>query len=209
MAETNKTESSHVLADPSAQAVAKVYAQAYLDSAAEAGVDQPLEEFTSFQDDILAPNPDFARLLTSPLTTKDEKLGVIERAVKPHASEFFTNFLKVLGERDRLELLPLILRESWLEQERRDGKVRVQVRSAQELSDSQREKIEQRVRTVLNKEPILVPSVESELLGGIIIQVGDTIYDGSLRTRLKKLQSRLRERYLNEIQSGRDRFSLS
>ncbi|MCA9036130.1 MAG: F0F1 ATP synthase subunit delta, partial [Planctomycetaceae bacterium] len=43
--------------------------------------------------------------------------------------------------------------------------------------------------------------------GGLIIQVGDTVYDSSLRSRLQQLRGRLVEKALNEIQSGRDRFS--
>jgi F-type H+-transporting ATPase subunit delta len=43
-------------------------------------------------------------------------------------------------------------------------------------------------------------------LGGIVIRVGDTIYDSSLALRIKQLRERLRQRSLHEIQSGRDRF---
>ena len=49
--------------------------------------------------------------------------------------------------------------------------------------------------------------VDESLIGGLVIQVGDTVYDSSLRTRIKTLAGRLTERTLNEIQSGRDRFS--
>jgi len=210
MSDTNTPERpNHVLADPSAKAVARVYAQAYLDGAQAANISDPLEEMTSFQDDVLKTNPQFAQLLTTEMTSNDEKRGMIERVVKPRASEFFTNFLTVLASRDRLELLPLILEEALLEQEQRSGRVRVQVKSSTELSEVQLKRIQERLQSALNKEPILIPVVEEDLLGGLVIQVGDTIYDGSIRTRLKNLQSRLRERYLNEIQSGRDRFSLS
>jgi F-type H+-transporting ATPase subunit delta len=69
--------------------------------------------------------------------------------------------------------------------------------------------IKSRLQSALAAEPIVIPSVDERLIGGLVIQVGDTVYDGSLRTRLKNLRQRLREGYLNEIQSRRDRFSHS
>ena len=207
MSDTPAPAASHVLADPSAKAVARVYAQAYLDAAAAAGIANPLEDLTSFHDDVLQPNPQFARLLTSEVTTQEEKLGILERVVAPRASQFLTNFLRVLARHGRLVLLPLILNEAWLEQERREGKRRVSLTSAFPLSADQLGQIVNRLRSSLPYEPVVITETDPSLLGGVVIRVGDTIFDGSLRTRLKDLQFRLRERYLHEIQSGRDRFS--
>lgn len=204
MADT-QTRPTHALEDPSAQAVARVYALAYLDAAANVGEANPLEELESFRD-VLNQQPQFADLLTSELTSQDEKVGLIERVVQPRASEFFTNFLKVLAHHERLDLLPIIVRLCSAEQESRNGQRRVTVRSASVLSEDQLRRIKDRLQTVLSVEPILSPEVDAELIGGLVVQVGDTIYDGSLRTRLQNLKLKLRERYLHEIQSGRDRF---
>ncbi len=205
----SQTRPSHVLEDPSAKAVARVYALAYLDAAASANVSDPLEELKSFHDDVLVPQPEFERLLTSEVTSRDDKLGIIDRVVQPRASEFFVRFLKVLAEHERLDLLPVIYTEARSEYETRSGQQRVTVKSAVALSDSQVKSIADRLNAALPFEPIVVPQVDESLLGGLIIQVGDTVYDSSLKSRLKSLQHRLRERYLHEIQSGRDRFSHS
>ncbi|MFV0443576.1 MAG: ATP synthase F1 subunit delta [Planctomycetaceae bacterium] len=207
MSDNANTAASHVLADPSAKAVARVYAQAYLNGAQATAANNPLEELTSFYDDVLKPNPQFAELLTSEMTSRDEKVGLIDRVVQPRASQFFTNFLRVLARHERLDLLPLILSEAWGEQERREGKRRVQITSPQPLSETQLGQIRDRLKAALPYEPVLLTETDESLLGGLVIRVGDTIFDGSLRTRLKDLRVRLRERYLHEIQSGRDRFS--
>ena len=203
------TRPSHVLEDPSAKAVARVYTLAFLNAAGPVGVEAALEEFTSFVDDVLAQHPDFARLLTSEVTGRDEKLQLIDRVVAPHGSEFFTNFLRVVARHERLDLLPLILGEAWTEFETRAGKRRVTVRSAVSLSETQLSQIQSRLDAALPYEPILIPEVDQSLLGGLVIQVGDTVHDGSLRTRVKNLSHRLKEKYVHEIQSGRDRFSHS
>ena len=204
-----QTRPTHVLEDPSAKAVARVYASAYLDAAAAGNVADPLEELTSFLEDVLDRNPEFAAIMVSPATSRDGKLQLIDRVVQPVASEFFTNFLKVLVHKDRLDLLPVIRSLCSSELERRSGKQRILVRSATPLSEEQLQKIKDRLQAALSIEPILTPEVDEELVGGLVVQVGDTIYDGSLRTRLQNLKLKLRERYLHEIQSGRDRFGHS
>jgi F-type H+-transporting ATPase subunit delta len=208
MAEASqKTRPDHVLEDPSAKAVARMYAQAYLDAAG--ATSDALDEFTSFVDQVLQKHPDFDRLLTSEVTGREDKLALIERVVASRATPIFTNFLRVLARHDRLNLLPLILGEAWLEFERRSGKRRVTVRSAAPLSEAQLSRIKSRISESLAEEPILLPVVDESLIGGLVIQVGDTVHDGSVRTRLKNLGNRLKEKYVHEIQSGRNRFSHS
>jgi len=204
-----RTRPTSVLEDPSAQAVAKTYADAFLNAAAGVGIEAALEEFASLLEDVLGKYPDFEAVLLSGIVTRDEKIGLIDRVIAPFGSELFTNFLRVLAKHDRLELLPLILQESQLGHEARTGRRRVQVTSAQPLSATAQQKIQERLTQSLPFQPIVEAKTDSALLGGLVIQVGDTVFDGSLRTRLKQLRNRLRERSLHEIQSGRDRFSHS
>ena len=196
-----------VMEDPSTLAVAKMYAEAFVGAAQSVGVEAVLEEFESFLVDVLEKNAEFASFFCSSVGNRDDKLAIINRVVAPHGSELFTNFLRVLANKDRLDLLPLILRESKLNYEIRQGKKRVQVTSATELSDEQKERIRQQLSEKLPFDPIIESSVDPSLIGGIVIRVGDTVYDSSVKTRMKQLRERMRQRSLNEIQSGRDRFS--
>ena len=203
----------HVLEDPSAQAVAKSYATAYLDAAeGKAEGDKStaradaLEALTSLVDDVLTPNRQFEELLTSPLTGRDNQLGMIERTLKPHAPPVLGRFLDVLAGHGRLELLRGILSAAWQEHERREGQRRVVVRSATDLSEEQLAAVREKIAGSVDFEPVLIPEVDESLLGGLVIQVGDTVYDSSLRSRLRSLRGRLAERLTHEIQSGRDRF---
>ncbi len=196
----------HVLEDPSARSIAMVYAVALLDAAKSAGVDQPLVEFRELLDAVQS-LPEFESLLSSPMLNRDNKQGIVERTLKPRCSEFLGNFLVVLAKHDRLDLLATILHEATQEQERRSGRQRVLVRSAVALSPEQLDSIRVQLKSAMTTDPIVVPQVEPALLGGLIIQVQDTIFDGSVATRLTNLTQRLRERYVHEIQGGRNRFS--
>lgn len=204
-----KTHSQNVMDDPSAGAIARVYADAFLDSLPVDQGDELLGEFQSFVDEVLNRNPDFSQLLMSARIGREDKLTLIDRVVKGRGSELFTSFLRVLARHERLELLPLILKHAKVQFELRSGKKRVQVASAVPLSPETLGQIETRLTAMFPFQPVLEAAVDPSLLGGLRIRVGDTVYDGSLRARLKQLRHRVRERSLHEIQSGRDRFSHS
>lgn len=198
-----------VLEDPSAQAVARVYAEAFLNAFESTGVENGLEEYRSFLEEILSAFPDFEKLLTSRGLGKEQKLKMIDRTLAEQGSPLFKNFLKVLANNDRLDLVRYVFQESVSLQEERSGEGRVSITSAKPLSEQQQNLIKEKLNNVLPFQPVLETAVNQDLIGGLTIQVGNTVYDGSLRTRLKQLRGRLRERGLNEIQSGRDRFSHS
>lgn len=201
------TRVPHVLEDPGSQAVAGVYTDAFLRAAEKVGIEAGLEELASFIDDVLARVPQLDAVLRSGIINRDEKIGLIDRAVAPQASPFFANFLRVLARHDRLDLLPLIRQLSQLEYERRRGLRHVQVTTAAPLADDLREQVRRELSETLPFTPILDERVDPTLLGGMVIQIGDTLHDMSLRARLNQLRERLRKRTLHEIQSGRDRFS--
>ena len=132
---------------------------------------------------------------------------MIDRVVTGRATPLFANFLKVLANHGRADLLRSIRLQADIEHERRAGKRRVSVSSAAELSADSVAAIRSSLAISLGCDPILETRVDPSLIGGLVVRVGDTVYDGSLKTQVKQLRARLRERCLNEIQRGRDRFS--
>ena len=201
-----KTKIPTVWQDPREQSVAKVYATAYLDAAGQDGA-AAAEELTSFVNDVLGTQSEFDQLLRGTSLGQDDKLKLIDRVVSGRATPLFTNFLRVLARHDRLSMLAGIRNLVEAEFELRSGRRRVSVTSAAALSGDTLETIRSALRTSLAIEPILETRVDTALLGGLVVRVGDTVYDGSVKTQVKQLRARLRERCLNEIQRGRDRFS--
>ena len=196
-----------VLEDPGALAVATMYARSYMTSAVQNGVAAPEEELNSLVVDVLVAFPEFEDLLLSDSVGRDDKLAIVDRVIAPKSSEFFANFLRVLIRHGRIAMLPMIQNVLGRLQEEAAGKRRVRVRSARPLSNGSRTQICDQLRSKLGFEPLLQEAVDASLIGGMILQVGDTVYDSSLRSRLIELKGRLVEKALNEIQSGRDRFS--
>jgi len=196
-----------VLEDPSSASVARVYAQALLDSARPDGITAALEELGSLVTDVYAQVPGLRQLFSSASLSADEHVAVIDKVLAPRCTPLFANFLRVLARHRRLEMLEQIYLVATHAAEQRQGKRRIQVRSAIPLSADALQELTAKLQASTGAEPILEATVEPELLGGMIVRIGDTVYDGSLRTRLKQMSGRLRERCLHEIQRGRDRFS--
>jgi F-type H+-transporting ATPase subunit delta len=77
--------------------------------------------------------------------------------------------------------------------DRRAGRIPVQVQSAVALPPEQVERVRQQVRQQFHKEPMIETRVAPELLGGLVVRVGDWVYDGSVRTRLANIKNQLTE----------------
>jgi F-type H+-transporting ATPase subunit delta len=75
------------------------------------------------------------------------------------------------------------------------------------LDDVQREALRERLGRMLAATPLVTYEVDPALLGGLVVQVGDDVYDASVRSRLEQLRHRLIEGKTHEIQSRRDQFS--
>jgi F-type H+-transporting ATPase subunit delta len=86
------------------------------------------------------------------------------------------------------------------------GRVRVEVLTATPLDDSQTRTLESSLRHILGGEPQMHPSVDASLIGGVVLRVGDTVYDGSVARQLAQVQEQMINRSVHEIQSRRDRF---
>ncbi len=205
MADAENTRVKSVLEDPSTQAIAQTYAVSFLDAAGDDAA-AAVEEFSSFLD-VLDSNGEFETLFLSGIMNRDEQAGIIERVAAKHGSELFAGFLNVLADHSRLELLRQIYGATLLEHEKRTGRQRVQVVSAQPLDDAALERVRSQIDQSFDFDPILEPETDSKLIGGLVIRVGNTVYDGSLRSRLTQLAKRLDQGTIHAIQSGRDRFS--
>jgi F-type H+-transporting ATPase subunit delta len=85
--------------------------------------------------------------------------------------------------------------------------MRVQVQSAVALAQDQQERLRAELQAAFHKEPVLETQVDPNLLGGMVVRVGDWLYDLSVRTQLENIRDQIIARSSHEIQSGRNRFS--
>jgi F-type H+-transporting ATPase subunit delta len=121
----------------------------------------------------------------------DERFQAIVRRVVPEVTQNQLNLFRLLRRKNRLMLGPSIAAffREMVDEER--GVVRAEITSAVELDDERRASLTARLREQTGKQVVLEERVDAGLLGGLVVRIGDQLVDGSARTRLRQLRSRL------------------
>lgn len=172
---------------------AGVYAEALLNAAALGGdVEEALRELGEIRRDIIERYPQFAMLLMSTSMSVEDKDRILASALEGRALPVVTNFLRVLNRNGRIELLGVVLERAYELWDQRQNRVYVNVRSAVPLDEPQLEAVKARLAGLLGEaRPVLRTTVDPNLIGGLVIQVGDQLYDLSVRRRLQLLRGQL------------------
>ena len=189
------------------QHIASVYARALLGAARDQ--DQTsvvLEQLDSLVDDVLLRLPNFEAALASPRIGLDEKLGLLDRAFVGRMLPLLLTFLKVVAKHGRLDCVRQIRRAVHHLYFEMSGQVEVEVRTASPVSQAVMDQIVQRLTTMLDRQVVLQTRVDRELLGGVVIRVGDTVFDGSLDNQLKQIRADSLEQTARQAHNALDRF---
>jgi F-type H+-transporting ATPase subunit delta len=188
--------------------VAGVYAKALLAAADKAGVaEATVDDLEAIDREVLERFPRLVTVLASGFVNADEKRQIVDRTFAGRVSPLVLNFLRVLAQHERLDALRDIARAAREQYDVMRGLVRVEVTTATTLTDELAAKIKEQLRGMLGGEPVLMTSIKPELIGGVVLRVGDAVYDGSVAARLADVRGRIINRSVHEIQSRRDSFS--
>lgn len=175
--------------------IARVYAEALLGVAARDGrEDATADELDAFVKDVLGADPALAAFFVSPAVTRRTREPALAAALKDNASPLLGNFLRVLNQNNRLDLVASVAAAYRDLLDQRAGRVRVTVRSAVPLSDDQQGELRRTLADSLGKDPTLDLHTDPDLLGGMVVQVGDKVYDSSVRSRLAAFRTQLTAR---------------
>ena len=178
--------------DPTSVSIAGVYADALLGQLpSNPEVEEVAEELDALVD-LLDEIDGFEALLTAALITSAERCEMVRRIFHDRVSEVVEAALIVMADAGRLGLLRTLRRVFLLKLHARQGKLEVTVISAVALTDQQREHVRAALAESLKIKPVLTCRVDPDLLGGVVVHVGDHVYDASIRAELKSVQSRLR-----------------
>jgi F-type H+-transporting ATPase subunit delta len=175
--------------------VANRYARALADVVATSGdylrVLQELQDFVSAYRDSL----ELQQVFASPAVALPQKMKVLEAiGQKLGQSPVTLNFLRVLLANYRMPLLGEAVQAYRKIANERLGIVQVTLSSASDLADAGRESVAARFKELTGKQVEIEFRVDSELLGGIVAQIGSTVYDGSVRGNLARIREQLMAR---------------
>jgi F-type H+-transporting ATPase subunit delta len=169
------------------QEAARVYAEALFDVAKDKGkLDAIRGELAQFVDAVDG-NRELQVFFFSPYFSSAEKVAGLKRAVSDADAELL-NFLELLIEKQRMPEIFRIRRqldELWKQENRR---IDVTVTSAVTLEPAVVEKVGEEIERQTGQKVDLSSRVDAEILGGIVLQVGNKVLDASIRSRLEKLR---------------------
>ncbi len=193
--------------DIDTQQVGAVYAKAFIGAATSAGkLDELVAELESLIVDLLDKQPEFEKLLSSSFLSHEEKLGVLDRTLGSQSSVELLSSLKVISSHGRLDCLRAIQRAVAETHNLMQGRRSVTITTAKKINEQLKSELLARLKQEMKYEPQLSTQIDPSLLGGLVVQVGDTIVDGSVATRLKKLRGEIIDRVVEAIETGGERF---
>jgi len=194
--------------DPSAERIARVYAQAILEAAdAAACRGEVIEELEAFVRDVLPGVPGAAAVFGSPKVTVEQKEAVINKVAGGRLRPTTVHALCVLARHGRLGIVAEVAAAARTLDDEQSGRRRAVFTTAVTLADADRLRIVEEVSGAVGSA--LSPSfvVDPDIIGGLVVRIGDTVYDQSIASGLFKLAGNLHRRTIHEIQYGRDRLT--
>jgi F-type H+-transporting ATPase subunit delta len=169
------------------QEIAEVYARSLFEVAEEQGkLDEIHHQLGQFADE-LDSNREMQMYFFSPYFSSEEKKDGIAK-VLDGADDHFVRFLELLAERHRLPAVFRIRREldqMWAEKQ---NLLPVQITSAVELDSETTKNIGKRIEDQTGRKVELSSAVDPEVLGGLVIRVGNMVMDTSVRSRLERVR---------------------
>ena len=140
---------------------------------------------------LLNDHPDFRRLLETPRVNAEAKKAMIRKVFGDVLPKDLTSFLLVVIDKRRQRLLQSIALQFHLLVDDHRNRTHVEVTVARQLDDGAVAELARRLTAILGKEAIPHVQVRPQLLGGVVVRTGDTIYDGSLRRRLEDMRKQM------------------
>lgn len=168
-----------------ARALADVVSDGKLDVAA---IDEQLQDFAS----TLGDSHQLREVFYSPSIKLERRIAILDSLnTRMNLGGEVRNFVAVLMRNGRLHGFNEVLAEYRREINARSGIADATVTSARRLDDAERQEIEQQAATLAGKQVRAIFKEDRALVGGVILRIGSTVYDGSVRGRLARLKEQL------------------
>ena len=158
--------------------LATLYAQSLLELAEDAGGQEKMLELADELEqvsELLAGERDLRTLFSTPVIDEETRAGLIRRVFENRVTDLLLRFMLVLNANDRLGHFDSI--QAAYDQMVQDafGRIEVDVIAAITLDDATLARISERIKTALGKEPVLHPSVDESIIGGLQLRIGDGV----------------------------------
>jgi F-type H+-transporting ATPase subunit delta len=173
--------------------VAGTYARAFVDVVADKRLDitHALQELRAVSA-LMKENDELRRVWENPSIPGEQKRRVLDAlAAREGFSQTVRNFVAVVIDHHRIPFFEQIVAEVEKEMDVRMGVAEAQISSARELSEGEKRELEGQVARLTGKRVRATYSRDTSLLGGAVVRVGSTIYDGSVLGQLQRMREQI------------------
>ena len=190
------------------QRVGTIYAKALLGAADEAGkTAEVLDEFRSLLEDVIEVRSDLRHAIVGAILNEEERLAVLEKAFRGKMEPVLLTFLKVVTKHERQDSLHEIYAAAVKLNNERLGLIEVTATTAATMPEELANSLSQRLHKQLGRQVVLRSKVDPEVIGGLVLQVGDTVFDGSVANRLKQLRQQAIQITAQQAKASLERFT--
>lgn len=174
-----------------AELIAKRYAGALFEVSLELKQEQVFKEELQGIVNILKTYPEFDQLLKSPLIQSQEKKDIITKVLKDKVSQEIFNFLFILVDKRRLTYFQEIVQSFISMVEASKNIVEAVAITAQPMSKEEMLRLQAKLSLSSGKNVTLKNEINQEIVGGVLIKIGDQVIDGTIKNRLSQMREQL------------------
>jgi len=174
--------------------IAGRYAQALFELAKDEGAIAALEADADALGAVLTDSPELAAMIASPVVGRDEQSAAMAAVAKQMGLSTLTqNTLALMAQKRRLFVIPQLVQDLKARIATEKGEVTAEVTSATVLTAGQRDALVATLKANVGKDVKLNTTVDESLIGGLIVKLGSTMIDTSVKAKLAALQNAMKE----------------
>ena len=208
MSDMDKNSQSPTVFDTDQQQLGETYAKALLGlSDKPKKVDEYVDQLSNVAQ-VVNDLPKLKAIFESPQIGADEKADLIDKSFGGMEKKVI-NFLKVLARNGRFNCLAATAASAEKLRDETAGRVQGELTTAEAVDTKVVERIAERLAKVIGKEVKLTKKVDANVIGGMVIRIGDTVYDGSVVNQLAQVRTKAIQKAADAIREKLDRFASS
>lgn len=173
--------------------VARRYAAALYEEAKDQSVVERIDEDMNLLDRSIKASRELVQFFRSPLISNQKKDAVVKRLFEERVHPLTHRLLQLMVTKEREAFAPMLGKAYRQMRDEQEGIIEAAVRVATPLNEEEQQALAESLESVTGKKIRLRIEEDPSLIGGLVVRVGDTVYDGSVRHQLKQLRSSLKQ----------------
>ncbi len=189
--------------------LSRIYASSLYELADEAGGRDKIMEIADELEqicDLVQSDRQFREMITSPVIDASRRAEALGRIFGNRVTDLVVRFLIILNRNGRLGHLESIQAAYDQQVQEAFGRIEVDVITASEIDAEARNRIGERIKQALGKEPVMHAYTDPSIIGGVRLRIGDEMIDGSVATRLRRMGTALQQNGSQDIRTQINRF---